>query len=105
LNTLPQRHATDSASFCWISLACVLTRRPKSGGDIKDTRSSSGLFAPVPQHAHGFVIERDMPGLAILRAPGLDGEEPTAEVHGTPTQLENLAAPQSLVWLDRPGLT
>jgi len=76
------------------ALESLFPRRPKSGGDIEDTRSSSGLFAPVPQHVQGFLIEGYMSGLAILRAPALDGEEPTAEVHGTPTQLENLAAPQ-----------
>ena len=65
--------------------------------DIKDTRPSSGLFAPVPQHAHGFVVERHMPGLAILRIPALDGEKPTVEVHGTPTRLDNFAAPQPCV--------
>jgi len=71
-------------------------RRLKSGGDIKDARSGPGLFAPVLQYAHGFVIERDMAGLAILRIPALDGEKPTVEVHGTPTQLDNFAAPPPL---------
>jgi len=55
---------------------------------------SAGLFAPLPQYAHGFVIERHMPGLAILGIPALDGEKPTVELQGTPTQLDNLAAPQ-----------
>jgi hypothetical protein len=56
------------------SLEGPFPRRLKSGGDIKDTRSSSGLFAPVPQYAHGFVIERHMPGLAILGILALDGD-------------------------------
>src|SRR6267378_2655815 len=38
-----------------------------------------------------------MTGLAILSIPALDGEEPTVEVHASPTQLENLTAPQSRV--------
>jgi hypothetical protein len=71
--------------------------RPKSSGDTKRTRSGSGLFASVAEHAHGFVVERHMPGLAILRIPALDGEKPTVEVHGTPTQLDNFAAPQPCV--------
>src|SRR5882672_11873027 len=71
------------------SLEDFFPRRLKSGGDIKETRSGSGLLAPAPQHAHGFVIERHMPGLAILGIPALDGEEPTAEVDGTPTQLDH----------------
>jgi len=66
------------------SLEDLFPRRLKSGGDIKDPRSGSGLFAPVPQHAHGLVVERHMPGLAILRIPALDGEKPTVEVHGNP---------------------
>ena len=42
-------------------------------------------------------FQRHMTGLAILGIPALDGEEPTVEIHGTPTQLENLTAPQSRV--------
>jgi hypothetical protein len=53
-------------------------RRLKSD-DMKDTRASSGLFAPVPQHSHRFVVERHMPGLATLCVPTLDGDEPTVE--------------------------
>jgi len=79
------------------SLEDFFPRRLKSGGDIKDTRSGSGLLAPAPQHAHGFVMERHMPGLAILGIPALDGEKPAVEVHGTPTQLDHLAAPQSRI--------
>src|SRR5437762_11513844 len=85
------------------SLEDLFPRRLKSGGDIKDTRSGSGLLAPAPQHAHGFVIERNMPGLAILGIPALDGEEPTAEVDGTPTQLDHLAAPQSRIHREQYG--
>jgi len=79
------------------SLEDFLPSRSKSSDDIKDTHSSCGLFAPAPQYAQGFLIERHMTGLATLRIPALDGEKPTVEVHGTPTQLENLAAPQSRV--------
>ena len=77
------------------ALESLSPRRPKSGGHIKDRRSNSGLFAPAAQHVQGFLIEGYMSRLAILRAPALDREEPTAEVDGTPTQLENLATPQS----------
>src|SRR5882672_632927 len=85
------------------SLEDFFPRRLKSGGDIKETRSGSGLLAPAPQHAHGFVIERHMPGLAILGIPALDGEKPAVEVHGTPTQLDHLAAPQPAI-VDLEGL-
>src|SRR2546429_5406145 len=85
------------------SLADLFPRRLKSGGDIKDTRSGSGLLAPAPQHAHGFVIERHMPGLAILGIPALDGEKPAVEVHGTPAQLDHLAAPQSRIHREQYG--
>jgi hypothetical protein len=47
------------------SLENLFLRGPKSGSDIKDAGSGSGLFAPVLQCAHGFVVERDMLGLAI----------------------------------------
>lgn len=60
----------------------LASRRPKSSGDTKGTRSGSGLFAPVAEHAHGFVVERHMPGLAILGVPALNGKQPTVEVHG-----------------------
>src|SRR5712671_5165500 len=40
------------------SLEDFFPRRSKSGGDIKDTRSNSGLFAPVPQHVQGFLTLR-----------------------------------------------
>jgi hypothetical protein len=59
------------------SLEDFLPSRLKSSDDIKHARSSSRLFAPVLQYAHGFVIERDMPGLAILGIPALDGDKPT----------------------------
>jgi AraC-like DNA-binding protein len=51
--------------------------------------ASSSLFTPAPQRAQGLLIERHMPGLATLRVPALDGDEPTVEIHRTPTQLEN----------------
>src|SRR2546430_13810234 len=83
------------------SLEDFFPRRLKSGGDIKDTRSGSGLLAPGPQHAHGFVIERHMPRLAILGIPALDGEKPAVLVHGNPTALDHLAAPQSPIYIEQ----
>jgi hypothetical protein len=71
--------------------------RLKSGGDTKDTRSSSELLAPEPQHAHGFLIELHMSGLSILRIRAFDGKKLTVEVHRAPTQLNDLAAAQSRI--------
>src|SRR5580693_6245021 len=85
------------------SLKHLFPRRLKSGGDIKDARSGSGLLAPILQYAHGFVIERHMPGLAILGIPALDGEKPTVEVHGSPTQLDRLAASESRIHREQYG--
>ena len=36
-----------------------------------------------------------MTGLSVLGISAFDGKQPTVEVYGSPTQLENLASPES----------
>jgi hypothetical protein len=56
---------------------------PKSGGDVKDLPGIPGLFAPAPQHAYRFVIQRHMTSLSILCIPSFNGEQPTIEATQT----------------------
>jgi hypothetical protein len=66
----------------------VCPRRSESRRYFEDSWAAPRLLAPLPENAHGLVIERDVTGLATLRVPALYRDELLREVNQCPSQFE-----------------
>src|SRR6266404_7598270 len=60
-------------------------------------------MTPSTVRGHCRCESQPSPLATILGIPALHGEKPAVEVHGTPTQLDHLAAPQSRIHREQYG--
>ncbi len=73
-------------------------RRLEPCGNFKHSRPVTGLFAPRLKDSHCLAIERHVACLTSLGIGALDGEEPTGEIDGFPSEFQEFTSPKSRVY-------